>query len=252
MKTRILVAVKTYPLLSTNHIETVCTAGMREDGSWVRLYPIPFRLMDKTQRFRKYQWIEANIERDTRDPRHERHRLTGNINPLSVLGTGDEWRQRKRILLQDVYTSLASLIAEARDVNFYTSLAVFKPAHILRFHLEKITLPPDQKKKKRRLSKYRSNLADIVPYRFYYSFEDEEGRRSRLQITDWEIYQLCRKLMRKYGNRKAVIYEHLKAKYFDEMLAERDVYFFLGTTRHWHIRRSKNPFMIVGVFYPPK
>ena len=40
---RLLVTVKTYPTLSTKYGETVCTAGVREDGSWVRLYPVPFR-----------------------------------------------------------------------------------------------------------------------------------------------------------------------------------------------------------------
>ena len=252
MKTRVLVAVKTYPQLSSRHIETVCTAGVTEDGDWIRVYPIPYRLMDKKQRFRKYQWIEADIERDTRDPRHESHRLAGIIKPLGVLGTADGWSNRKRHLLQTVFTDLSELIEEARDVGIYTSLAVFKPKRILRFSVEKVVIGTDIRKKRQRLSRQAEKLADLVPYRFYYTFEDENGRRSRLQITDWEIYQLCRKLMRKYGNRRMVIYEHLKRKYFDELVASRDVYFFLGTTRHWHIRRSRNPFMIVGVFYPPK
>jgi len=30
---RILITVKTYPTLSRKHGETVCTAGIREDGS---------------------------------------------------------------------------------------------------------------------------------------------------------------------------------------------------------------------------
>lgn len=37
---RILVTVKTYPTLSQKYGETVCTAGVREDGSWVRLYSV--------------------------------------------------------------------------------------------------------------------------------------------------------------------------------------------------------------------
>ena len=42
-KQRILVTVKTYPTLSRKYGETVCTAGIREDGTWVRIYPVPFR-----------------------------------------------------------------------------------------------------------------------------------------------------------------------------------------------------------------
>jgi hypothetical protein len=32
---RVLVTVKTYPTLSQSHVELVCTAGFREDGSWM-------------------------------------------------------------------------------------------------------------------------------------------------------------------------------------------------------------------------
>lgn len=64
-KTRLLVTVKTAPLLSTKYTETVCTAGLLRDGTWIRIYPIPYRLLDKDQRFKKYQWIEVKLEKDT-------------------------------------------------------------------------------------------------------------------------------------------------------------------------------------------
>jgi len=51
---RLLITVKTYPTLSRKHGETVCTAAVRSDGSWVRLYPIPFRLMDYRDRYAKF------------------------------------------------------------------------------------------------------------------------------------------------------------------------------------------------------
>ncbi len=35
-KERILITVKTYPTLSRKYGKTVCTAGVREAGSWVR------------------------------------------------------------------------------------------------------------------------------------------------------------------------------------------------------------------------
>ncbi len=37
--TRILISVKTYPTLSATYDELVCTAGFKEDGSWIRVYP---------------------------------------------------------------------------------------------------------------------------------------------------------------------------------------------------------------------
>lgn len=60
---KIFIVVKTYPLRSSKYIETVCTAGFREDGSWIRLYPIPFRFCDYQNRYKKYQWIKAKIKK---------------------------------------------------------------------------------------------------------------------------------------------------------------------------------------------
>lgn len=48
-KEQVLIAVKTYPTLSRKHGETVCTAGIRADGSGVRLYPVPFRRLDEQE-----------------------------------------------------------------------------------------------------------------------------------------------------------------------------------------------------------
>jgi len=40
---KVFITVKTYPTLSTKYDELVCTAGILDDGSWVRIYPLPFR-----------------------------------------------------------------------------------------------------------------------------------------------------------------------------------------------------------------
>lgn len=81
---------------------------------------------------------------------------------------------------------------------------------------------------------------------------DSLNRISTLQLLDWEIYQLTRKLTRVHKNNFLAISKALKNKYFDEIACKRDVYFFLGSNKYWHIRKSKNPFMIISVFYPPK
>ncbi len=59
--TRVLIAVKTYPTLSEKYDELVCTAGFLEDGTWIRIYPIPFRKLSYDKRYSKWQWIELEI-----------------------------------------------------------------------------------------------------------------------------------------------------------------------------------------------
>jgi hypothetical protein len=68
-KQRVLITVKTYPTLSRKYGETVCTAGVREDGTWVRIYPVPFRRLNEEQQYKKYDWLEVRLVRNTTDPR---------------------------------------------------------------------------------------------------------------------------------------------------------------------------------------
>lgn len=44
----------------------------------------------------------------------------------------------------------------------------------------------------------------------------------------------------------------VRKKYFVEFLAQKDILLFLGTTYEFQKRRADNPFIIAGVFYPPK
>src|SRR5579862_4628577 len=72
-KERVLITVKTYPTLSRKYGETVCTAALRPDGSWIHIYPVPFRRLDENQQYSKFDWIEANFIKAKSDPRPESH-----------------------------------------------------------------------------------------------------------------------------------------------------------------------------------
>jgi len=115
-KQRILITVKTYPTLSRKYDETVCTAGVREDGSWVRIYPVPFRRLEETEQYRKFDWIECHLKRNSTDPRPETFRPVdeNELQPVGHIDTADGWRERRRILLKTsrVYDRLDDLIAE--------------------------------------------------------------------------------------------------------------------------------------------
>ena len=52
MRLKILITVKAYPALSKKYNETVCTAGITEEGNWIRIYPIPFRKLKYDKQFK--------------------------------------------------------------------------------------------------------------------------------------------------------------------------------------------------------
>lgn len=64
---RVLITVKTYPTLSKKYGETVCTAGVRADGTWIRIYPVPFRRLEAEEQYRKFDWIETDFIKNQMD-----------------------------------------------------------------------------------------------------------------------------------------------------------------------------------------
>ena len=262
---RIYITVKTYPTISKEYSELVCTAGILEDGSWIRLYPVPFRKLDFDQKYRKYTWIEVDVTRNLNDFRPETYRP--NLETLAVEPKTSnkrvDWDERKRIIFknQKIYTNLQELISKARADD--TSLAIFKPTKVLDLLIEETDRDwdPDKLTILRNLSHQMSlfqtpeeleaefKVVQKVPYKFSYHFEDDSGKHSTLMIEDWEIGMLYfNSLAAADGNEKVAI-EKVRKKYFD-YFTTRDLYFFMGTTKEHH-RVSKNPFIIIGAFYPP-
>ena len=56
-KAKVLVTVKAYPKPSGKYEELVCTAGLLDGEKWVRIYPVPFRLLNDAKKYPKYAWI---------------------------------------------------------------------------------------------------------------------------------------------------------------------------------------------------
>lgn len=263
-KERILITVKTYPTLSTTYGETVCTAGIREDGSWVRLYPVPFRRLNEAQQYSKYDWIECRLQQNQKDPRPESFRPLdpAELVPVAHMDTADVWRERRQLILNKarVYTRLEELIAGAKDNRL--SLAVFKPARILGFVWEEEEREWNANKLRQMRNMYNQmdmfednawretfRIIPKLPYSFSYRFEDADGRASKMQILDWEVGALFWNCMKSCGNDEKLALEKVRAKYLDDFVA-KDLHFFLGTTQQFHFV-APNPWVVIGVFPIP-
>lgn len=263
---KIFITAKTYPTLSSKYDELVCTAGILDDGAWARIYPLPFRKLDYENRYKKYQWLELPLEKNTADPRPESYRIT-DISKLNFIGTpvstDNAWEERRRIVFEGnpVFTDMKELISRAK--NNELSLALFKPEKILDFTIEESAREWSKDKlkmlneKARQLHLYQSeeevkkefSVVKKMPYKFSYRFVDCNGEERKLMIVDWEIGALYWNCLKRADNNEQHAIEKVRKKYLDEF-AKKDVYLFLGTTRQFH-GWAKNPFVIIGVFYPP-
>lgn len=257
-RTRVLILVKTYPSLSRKHGELVCTAGMRKDGTWVRLYPIRFRELGEEKRFKKFHWIEADIEKSTSDDRPESHRVV-DFRKIEVVGemeTGKDWTVRRQFVLRNVRRNLAALIAQARDRKTMTSLATFKPSRIDGFVYEKVDaewspLALEQFKQANLFEDYGSleDLVEKIPWKFSIRIQDDSGKPSQMMVEDWEICQLYRNLI--HAGRPPEDAAIETCEYYTNLAKTKDMHLFLGTTKEFH-SIGPNPFIVIGVFYPPK
>ena len=262
-KERILITVKTYPTLSRKYGETVCTAGVREDGSWVRIYPVPFRRLDEEEQYKKFDWIETTLIRKHSDCRPETFHPADydELVPVSHMGTDHSWSARRKMILQTcrVYDRLDELMAGAKKNTL--SLAVFKPTTIRGFIWEdeerewsesRVSQMRDMTSQKELFAadswRQTFKLVPKLPYSFSYQLEDAAGRKSTMQVLDWECGQLYWNCMRRH-NSETVALDKVREKYLVEF-GKRDLYFFLGTTQQFH-GFAPNPWVIVGVFAPP-
>ena len=263
--TKVLITVKTYPTLASKYDELVCTAGFLEDGSWIRIYPIPFRKLDYDNQYKKYDWIEIDLIRNTSDFRLESYRPVSIDKPPNIIGhigTDGYWQLRKKIVLKKVFTDLNHLFDEAKDDKKYTSLAVFKPAEIHDFIYE----PVEREWNKGKLAKLNArakqyslfaksdNPFEVVrklPYKFSFVFSDITGKARTVMIEDWETGQLYWNCLKRHGGNEGKACEDVRKKYFDDFSKTKDLYLYLGTTREFHLI-APNPFVIIGTFHPKK
>jgi hypothetical protein len=266
-KQKVLIAVTTYPMPSRSHDELVCTAGLLENGQWIRIYPVPLSFLRGIKingevKQVKYTWFELELRKRTDDFRPESHSpIHYDFRDLVIhetIDTKSNWFKRKEIALKNVYTDMDKLI---KDSNAPTniSLATFKPTTVKDLVWEEDAAEwKDEWKDLRKQGDLFSGdkepeiLIPKLPYKFYYRFTDETGKKRRLMIEDWEIGALYFKCLRDSEGNVAQALEKVKDQYERNFINNKDLYFFLGTTKKWHMRRGNNPFVIIGVFYPKK
>jgi hypothetical protein len=256
----ILILCKTYPSPSGKHVETSCVAGTDPSGNLIRLFPVPFRLIDGAQQFKKWQWISARIERATGDRRPESHKLfvdtiIFNGEPLSL---AKGWHARRDPLSKlKVLEDFGAL--EADRVAAGTTLGLVRPSRVVALEITPTSKPDWTEDEKAKLvqSERQAGLFDDtdakamttlkkVPFDFHYRYAcdvDGVSQEYRHKIVDWEagaLYWNCR-----YRHRDS--WEQAFRNKLEAQLPAADLMFLMGT-----IHRFPDQWLIVSLIYPPK
>lgn len=257
---RILILAKTYPSPSAKYTETSCVAGINEDGQPRRLYPVPFRLVNGDQQFKKWQWIEVRIEKSPADNRPESHRLfVDTIQSQEVLTTNKEWASRRvwvdKLPIFDGFDKLDS----HREENGI-SLALLRPKRLLGLTIQAADNPVWTEDDLAKLLKEQMQgqlfvqedehkqlrLLKKLPFDFYYRYvcDTESGEiEYKHKIVDWEAGMLFWNCKRSHGEQWEIPF---RAK-LEAEFAAKDLMFFMG-----NIHRFQHQWLIISLIYPPK
>lgn len=259
-KERILILAKTYPSPSAQYVETSCVAGISQNGAMRRLFPVPFRMIEDGQQFRKWQWIDVRVEKAPKDHRPESHKIyVDTINCGDVIDTKKAWSGRwewlEKIPAFDSYDAI-----EATRLADGLSLALLRPKRLIGLEISKARNPDwtDEEREKLFQEQTQGNLFDEVeerrqvkqlrkvPFDFYYRYvyDTPEGEKERKhKIVDWEAGALFWKCRESHGTDWG---KPFRAK-LEEDLGAKDLMFLMGNQH-----RFQDQWLIISLVYPPK
>jgi hypothetical protein len=193
IKKRVLITVRTYPVPAQKGVEVSCTAGVTDDGKWIRLFPLPYRLLEDASKFTKYQWITVNVTKAKSDSRPESFNpQVDQIEVGKALSTERDWWARWDVLRPLLATSLCDL-QEERDANGCPTLGLIKP------QIERLVIEPSsaewtakQQDALRQTSMFHKSPAtelEKIPFDFSYEFRCGKlfCNGHKMIGTDWEM-----------------------------------------------------------------
>jgi hypothetical protein len=248
---RVFIVVRTYPTPARSVIEASCTAAISDDGKWVRMFPVPARLMEYDKRFTKWQWIDVDLLKAPSDTRPESHKLNpDSIAIVEFIGPQDGWRARRQIINPLRRPSMCR-IQQERDQHGHPTIGVFRPHMIERLIIEQsepnwttaqlATLTQDTF-----FEKAPAQTLEKLPFDFRYKFRcgDVDCHGHSMICTDWEMGQAYRAWRKEYGDDWEAKF---RQRFETEMIEKNDTHFFVGT-----MHQNPGSWIIVGLFYPPR
>ncbi|MGA2935245.1 MAG: hypothetical protein ABSD81_08845 [Methanomicrobiales archaeon] len=251
----VLVTVKAYPEKSKKHGTVVCTAGVTNEGDWIRLYPMPYSSFLGDTKIQRYDWIEVECEqvKDEKLGRKESYRVRDtsvriidrSLSRGKVKGRAP-WAERNIIVLPKCAPSLEYLEEEYQKDK--TSLGLIKPETIIEFFTrESLQQPPEPKEYQRSLDDQIIPIIDIIPHVFAYKFRCygcQSEKYHDIMCEDWELFESYRSWWKRYP-RIDLLWEKLHEKFFNFMI-QQDIHFYMG------MHSIMPTWLIIGLYYPPK
>lgn len=237
------ILIKAQPHRSSKYFETVCCAGVGRDRSWRRQYPVPFRILSDTQKFKRWNWIHYNFTKSKDDPRIESQKVV----PESLEVTGTVKSNERATFLAPLIRASFSEADSRRE-----SLTLIRPRKFALEAFEKTHEEIAQEKIKHgelanQLSMFDTTAKPLIPcpMRFVAKWQDQDGKHRTHECDDWETTAAFGRFERLYGRAEAL--NVLRRKYEDEYMAAGLVLGFSTHKRRNAEFGTQNQWLLVGV-----
>lgn len=253
----LLPVVKAYPVVDqVSFSEAVCVAGITttEPYEWIRLFPLDFRGLDRVQQFKKYEVIELDVVRSSKDPRPEsRSPILDSITVGEHIDS-DKGSWRRRLPYIDAIEDDSMCGIRRRQTESKRSLGVFRPAQVDDLVVK--LAPPDFAASQRAVIAQSSLLGDRtgdaraeleplpVKAKFHYKCADPKCPGHKQSLIDWELGALFRGLRAK-GDDEATCLAKVRQKFLDYCSSRYDVRFITGS-----MLSKPTSFLILGLVHP--
>ncbi|MBP3524124.1 MAG: hypothetical protein J6M56_11215 [Clostridia bacterium] len=251
-KKRVLITVKTYPHPSKKMKETVCTAGITDDGQWIRLYPIPYRYLAEPTSFHIFDWIDvmATKRPPQKDRRPESYAVDcSSIRKVRYLDSKKDALERYEYIRKKEKDSLETVLDEHEKMG--TSLSAIRPKKMIGLEIE-ADAPDWTEEQKTQLNQIsfldgETNPKPLrkVPYKIYCRFEcnNPSCKGHRMLLTSWEYNWTFLKLLDEYNQNEKAALEELNKRWMNNFSNTRLGYLIFGTV---HAMERFHTFIVIG------
>lgn len=242
-KDECFILIKAQPHRSSKYYETVCCAGVGRDGNWRRQYPVPFRILNDTQQFKRWDWIEYEYARSPTDTRKESQKVI----PESLKVGGFVKPSERSIILN---RKIRSSFAEAD--SFGESLTLLRPSRLELVAREKSAAEISDEQQKHAALADQMSFFDATakplktcPMVFKVKWVDNDGKPHSHECDDWETSAAYNKFERLYGPDEAL--KNLKEKYEEQYFRAGLVLGFSTHKRRNVEFGTENQWLLVGM-----
>lgn len=237
-QSRVTILVKASPQPSKKHNETVCCAGIDDQGQWKRLFPVRFRQLSGEKAFSRWDIVRCNYSKPPTDTRKESCRV--HEESIDIIGTVKRDSEKSTVIENSLVASEQEAIARG------ASLAIIRPRNVeLRWkrrsagELESARQSYISQAAQLSMLDKEIEAYEPCPFEFKMHYQDDSGPHKKV-CADWETAATFYKMSKQMEER--AVLQYLQTTYCEQYV-RKGLVFALG-----NMQKRPQTWQLLGIF----